>query len=233
MLTVCGLAVIVSTIAGIAVVNLYKFGKTGRMPVIPEGNTDGFRAHPMTHVCDVIREWLGWCPQVPTPQRSLTVLNNEAASNAPSQGTGIPERTESLKRYRNQVLLWAVFFTLISIPFMVYFLTTDLTRLMLSFGTIAGLGVFAFFGRWLWNSLEMLEKGMTIKTGPGEYHYPVPYCRCNPVEYCFDHRDIDYNHLVCRDMGVPRVCHGIYPHSLVRVHPDPVVGAKDGMPSDV
>jgi len=52
---------------------------------------------------------------------------------------------------------------------MVYFLTTDLTRLMLSFGTIAGLGVFAFFGKWLWNSLEMLEKGMTIKTGPGEY----------------------------------------------------------------
>jgi hypothetical protein len=29
--------------------------------------------------------------------------------------------------------------------------------------------VFAFFGRWLWNSLQMLEKGMTIKTGPGEY----------------------------------------------------------------
>lgn len=123
----------------------------------------------MTHVCDVIWEWLGWCPQVPTPLRSLTVLNNEAASNAPSQGTGIPERTESLKRYRNQVLLWAVFFTLVSIPFMVYFLTTDLTRLMLSLGTIAGLGVFAFFGPWLWNSLEMLEKGMTIKTRPGEY----------------------------------------------------------------
>ena len=124
----------------------------------------------MTHVSDVIWEWLGgWCPQVPTPQRSLKVLNNETASNVPSQGTGIPERTESLNRYRNQVLLWAVFFTLISIPFIVYFLTTDLTRLMLSFGTIAGLGVFAFFGKWLWNSLEMLEKGMTIKTGPGEY----------------------------------------------------------------
>jgi hypothetical protein len=123
----------------------------------------------MTHVCDIIRESLGWCPQVPTPQRSLTVLNNETASNVRSQGTGIPERTESLYRYRNQVLLWAVFFTLISIPFVAYFLTTDLTRLMLSVGTIAGLVIFAFFGRWLWNSLEMLEKGMTIKTGPGEY----------------------------------------------------------------
>ncbi len=99
----------------------------------------------MTHVCDIIRKSLGWCPQVRTLPRSLTVLNNEAASNAPSQGTGIPERTESLKRYRSQVLIWAVFFTLISIPFMVYFLTTDFTRLMLSFGTIAGLGSLCLF----------------------------------------------------------------------------------------
>lgn len=123
----------------------------------------------MIHVCDGIREWLGWCPQVPTIPRLLTVLNNETASKAPSQGTGIPERTESLKRYRNQVLLWAVFLTLVSVPFVAHFLTNDLTRLLLFVGTIAGLGIFAFFGRWLWNSLEMLEKGMSIKTGPGEY----------------------------------------------------------------
>ncbi len=98
----------------------------------------------MTHVCDVIRESAGLVPASPTQLRSLTVLDNEVASNAPSQGTGIPERTESLKRDRNQVPL-AVFFTLISIPFMVYFLTTDLTRLLLSFGTIAGPGSLCFF----------------------------------------------------------------------------------------
>lgn len=123
----------------------------------------------ITEISDHIFERLGWCPQVPTPLQSLTVLNNEAASNASSQGRGIPERTESLNLYRNQVLLWAVFLTLVSVPFVAYFLTTDLTRLLLSVGTIAGLVIFAFFGRWLWNSLEMLEKGMTIKTGPGEY----------------------------------------------------------------
>jgi hypothetical protein len=39
MLIVCGLAVVISTIAGIATVDLFMFGKTGRMPVIPEGNT--------------------------------------------------------------------------------------------------------------------------------------------------------------------------------------------------
>ena len=36
MLILCGLAFVVSTIAGIAAVNLYTFGKTGRMPGIPE-----------------------------------------------------------------------------------------------------------------------------------------------------------------------------------------------------
>jgi len=42
MLIVCGLAVVVSTIAGIAVVNLYTFGKTGRMPDTHEENSEGF-----------------------------------------------------------------------------------------------------------------------------------------------------------------------------------------------
>jgi hypothetical protein len=120
-------------------------------------------------ITEIIRLNLGWCPKVRTLPRRLTVLNNEAATSAPSQGTGIPERTESLNRYRNQVLRWAVFFTLVSIPFVAYFQSTNLTRLLFSFGTIAGLVVFAFFGRWLWNSLQMLEKGMTIKTGQGEY----------------------------------------------------------------
>ena len=120
-------------------------------------------------VSEVIREWFGWCPQVRTLPRALTVMNNEVATSAPSQGNGIPERTESLNRYRNQVLLWAVFLTLVSIPLVAYFQTTDLTRLLFSIGTVAGLVVFAFFGQWLWNSLEMLEKGMVIKTGQGEY----------------------------------------------------------------
>ena len=120
-------------------------------------------------ITEIFRSNLGWCPQVRTLTRPLTVLNNEAATSAPSQGTGIPERTESLNRYRNQVLLWAVLFTLVSVPFVGYFQTTDLTRLLFSLGMISGLVVFAFFGQWLWNSLEMLEKGMIIKTGQGEY----------------------------------------------------------------
>jgi hypothetical protein len=39
MLIVCCLVVVVSTVAGIATVDLFKFGKSGLMPVIPEGNT--------------------------------------------------------------------------------------------------------------------------------------------------------------------------------------------------
>ncbi len=121
------------------------------------------------HLIDTFNTCFGWCPQVRTLPRPLTVLNNEAAPSAPSQGIGIPERTESLNRYRNQVLFWAVFFTLVSVPFVAYFLATDLTRLLFFLGMIAGLVVFAFFGQWLWNSLEMLEKGNVIKTGQGEY----------------------------------------------------------------
>ena len=121
------------------------------------------------HLIDTFNTFFGWCPQVRTMLRPPTVLNYEAATSAPSQGNGIPERTESLNRYRNQVLLWAVFLTLVSVPFVAYFQTTDLTRLLFSLGLIAGLVVFAFFGQWLWNSLEMLEKGTVIKTGQGEY----------------------------------------------------------------
>jgi hypothetical protein len=40
LVILCGLAFVVSTIAGIAAVNLYTFGKTGRMPGIPEGKRD-------------------------------------------------------------------------------------------------------------------------------------------------------------------------------------------------
>jgi hypothetical protein len=122
----------------------------------------------MLHI-DAFSTFFGWCPHVRTLPRPLTVLNNEVATSAPSLGNGIPERTESLNRYRNQVLHWAVFFTLVSIPFVAYFQTTDLTRLLFSIGTVAGVVVFAFFWRWLVNSLQMLEKGMIIKTGQGEY----------------------------------------------------------------
>ena len=95
------------------------------------------------HLIDLFNTFFGWCPQVRTLWRPPTVLNNESATSAPSQGNGIPERTEWQKRYRNHVLLWAVFFTLVSLPFVAYFQTTDLTRLLFSFGMIAGLGVLA------------------------------------------------------------------------------------------
>jgi MFS family permease len=41
LLLLCCLSFVVSTIAGIAMVNLYTFGKTGRMPGIAEGKGDG------------------------------------------------------------------------------------------------------------------------------------------------------------------------------------------------
>jgi hypothetical protein len=123
----------------------------------------------MIRVNDVAREWLGWCPHVRTLTRPLALLDDETAMNVPSSGTGIPERTVSPDKYRNQVLLLAVSFSLVSIPFVAYILTTDLTRLLFFIGIITGLVALLFFWRWIRNSLEMLEKGMIIKTRPGEY----------------------------------------------------------------
>ena len=121
------------------------------------------------HLAQTIRKYLGWCPQSLTVSRQPQVIYDTAADGPPAQGSGIPAHTRWLQRYRNQVLVWAVFFTLVAVPLVGNFQTDDLTRLMLSLGTVAGLMVFAFFGRWLWNSLEILKKGLTLKTGQGEY----------------------------------------------------------------
>ena len=123
----------------------------------------------LTRLSETIHEWMGWCPNTRALTRQTPTLEEDTVSGILEQGNGIPSRTGGLQRYRNQVLLMAIAFTLAVILAMIFFQTYDLTRLMLYIGTITGLGLFAFFGRWLWNSFGMLEKGMTIKTGPGEY----------------------------------------------------------------
>jgi len=120
-------------------------------------------------ISEIIHGWLGWCPNVCTPMRQLPVLHDTAADGSRAQGAGIPAQTGLMQRYRNQVLIRAVFFTMVSLPLVAIFLAANLTRLMLCIGTISGLLVFAFFGRWLWHSLGMLRKGATMKTGPKEY----------------------------------------------------------------
>ena len=121
------------------------------------------------HLAQAIRKYLGWCPQPRTVSRQLQVIHDTATEGPPAQGSGIPVHARWLQRYRNQVLVWAVFFTLVAVPLAWNFQTDGLTKLMVSLGTVAGLMVFAFFGRWLWNSLEILKKGLTLKTGQGEY----------------------------------------------------------------
>jgi len=122
-----------------------------------------------TRISEVIHQWLGWCPNVRTPMRQLPVLHDTTEDGYRAQGAGIPAQTVLMQRYRNQVLIWAVFFTMVSLPLVAIFLAADLTRLMLCLGTISGLGIFAFFGRWLWHSLGMLQKGAIMKTGQKEY----------------------------------------------------------------
>ena len=121
------------------------------------------------YLSQTIRKYLGWCPRTHALPLHLPVLKDNFSEDTPAQEGGIPARTGWSQRYRNQVLLMAVAFTLAAFPAVTFFQTNDPTRLMMYIGTITGLGLFAFFGRWLWNSFEMLAKGMTIQTGPGEY----------------------------------------------------------------
>jgi len=120
-------------------------------------------------ISEIIHGWLGWCPQAQVPVRQLPVLHDTVADGSLPQGAGIPTQTGSMQRYRNQVLIWAVFFTMVSLPLVAIFLAADLTRLVLGLGVVTGLFIFAFFGRWLLHSLRMLAKGATIKTGQKEY----------------------------------------------------------------
>ena len=94
---------------------------------------------------------------------------------------------------------------------------------------VAGLLVFAFFGRWLVNSLQMLEKGMTIKTGQGEYIVLSLIAGVIPLSVVFIIAALLVIIQFAGSVGVPRICHRICLHSMVRVLPDPVVGTENGM----
>ncbi|MEN6444069.1 MAG: DUF1673 family protein [Methanoregula sp.] len=118
---------------------------------------------------DAFKRHLGWCPNAPMRLQSSRELHEEVVDCIQVQRDGISQPAGRLQRYRNQVLLLAVFFTLAAIPAVAFFQADYITRLMLILGTITGLGFFAFFAPWLWNSFGMLVKGMTIKTGPGDY----------------------------------------------------------------
>lgn len=123
----------------------------------------------MTLSLEYIRKKVGWCPQARNPVRYLPVIEDTPADSPQVQGAGVPAQTGVQQRYRNTVLVWAVFFTMVSLPLVAIFMAADLTKLSLCLGIISGLVIFAFFGRWLWLSLGMLQKGATVKTGTKEY----------------------------------------------------------------
>ncbi len=113
------------------------------------------------------RKYLGWCPQARTlPVRQVPLSDDEAVDGAPAQGAGLPASNGWTKRYRNQMFFWAVSYTLAFSLLVPLFLTADLTRLMLSLGTVGGLVFSALFGRWLWNRFGKLANGETVKPGP-------------------------------------------------------------------
>jgi Protein of unknown function (DUF1673) len=112
------------------------------------------------------RQYLGWCPNTRTVPRQLQPMEYDTAAGAPVQDDGTPAYTRWLDRYRNRMLLWATFYTIVFIPPAAGFSAIDLTRLTLSLGIIAGLGFFAVLGWRLWHNLETLSNGGKITSGP-------------------------------------------------------------------
>ncbi|MDD1720363.1 MAG: DUF1673 domain-containing protein [Methanoregulaceae archaeon] len=116
-------------------------------------------------LADRFRQYLGWCPRACTPVGPVPVAQEGLADAAPVQGSGMPAPVGKLKRYRDQVLLWAVTYTLAFSLFVPGFLGSDLTRLMQVVGISAGLVFSAFSGRWLWHRFGKLARGETVKPG--------------------------------------------------------------------
>jgi hypothetical protein len=87
------------------------------------------------------------------PQR-LFVPESDATVSAPAKGAGMPAGTGWLDRYRNRVLLWAIFYTVAFIPFMGSFYAPGLMK-DVYIGILAGLVFFALSGQRIWRGFDM------------------------------------------------------------------------------
>ena len=121
----------------------------------------------MTRMSDAVRGWFGWCPDAAVLRtgQHRQVLNTEIANTEPGQDAGIPARTGWLKRYRNRVLLWALFYTLVFIPFIGSFNAPGLVKDVYT-GILAGLVISALFAQRLLRGFDAAIAGKTEqKTG--------------------------------------------------------------------
>jgi len=119
------------------------------------------------HFSEVIRRRLGWCPNAAVLRTGqyLPLPDTEAVNTEPGQDAGIPALTGWLKRYRNRVLLWALFYTLVFIPFVASLDTLGLMKEVCT-GILAGLVISALFARRLLRGFDTALAGKTEqKTG--------------------------------------------------------------------
>jgi hypothetical protein len=96
----------------------------------------------------------------------MPVQQYEISAGMQIQGARLSGGNGGLNRYWKQMLFWAVIYTFAFCCFVPMFLTTGLTRLILSLGMMGGLGFSVFFGRWVWNRFGKLADGKTLTPGP-------------------------------------------------------------------
>ncbi|MFA5347980.1 MAG: DUF1673 family protein [Methanoregula sp.] len=115
-------------------------------------------------ITEIIRSNPGWCPDTGTAMSQLPILNDDTADGAPAQRTGMPASTGWLNRYRNRIFLWAVFYSLAFLPFILEF--QGINRVMQYSGIVAGLVIFAGSARRIWRSFDQtLGNEQDTKTG--------------------------------------------------------------------
>ena len=127
----------------------------------------------MIGVSDVIHGWLGWCPQAGAFPYNPHSREAPTGTLSPQPAGGVPASGKWYGRYRNRIILWAIFYTLAFLPFTPGFQASDLTREMQYFGIIAGVGLFAFFGQRFRENFDRLAGGEGILPVRGGLVIPV------------------------------------------------------------
>jgi hypothetical protein len=112
----------------------------------------------MTHFCDVIRESLGWCPEGKR-QDSIAVTRTDRIIETPSGRATFRERvTTWLGIFRNQLLVLALYFSVVGVLLSVFLGGTDLP--MFFIGVLAGSVLAAFQAIRFWKTMnEVRDEG--------------------------------------------------------------------------
>jgi len=109
-------------------------------------------------IADVIRGWLGWCPDAETRIRREVNKPSEIMDTASRRSSYKGRASDWLGLFRNQMLLLAIWFSVVGYLLLLTIGNTNVD--MFFWGLLAGLLLSVFQGIWFWGTMnEVLENG--------------------------------------------------------------------------